>query len=387
MKRILIVLTLASMVLGLGAFACQSSELTSAKLYISQKNWDKAQEMLEKEVAKNPQADEGYFLLGHVLRQGGKTDAMLEAFDKSLAISKKFEEKIKNEKLAHWADSFNKGVGFYNKAAKATTKDSIQMHYNTAIEKFEDAIKCAPDSANSYQNLAFTFLNAGRQDEAIAPFKKLIELEGSSKSYVSLSELYLTKGNKLMDAYKAGGAAKDSVEAMKLYDENLALLEEAQAKYPEDSDLLVLLSNTYIAADKIAEAKETFAKGVKAEPDNKFYRYNYGVLLLGANDYEGAATQFEEALKIDPEYTNSMYNLAVTYVKWGSEMREALNADDDSKEYQEKYNLALPHLVKYLEEKPEEPAIWELLGKVYGNLGDNAKMEEAFKKADAYRGN
>jgi len=41
------------------AFQCSSTELTSAKLYIQQKNYDKALDVLQKEVAKNPKSDEG----------------------------------------------------------------------------------------------------------------------------------------------------------------------------------------------------------------------------------------------------------------------------------------------------------------------------------------
>jgi len=47
-------------------FDCSSTEMTSAKLYIQQKNYDKALESLQKEVAKNPQSAEGYYYLGYV---------------------------------------------------------------------------------------------------------------------------------------------------------------------------------------------------------------------------------------------------------------------------------------------------------------------------------
>ena len=79
-----------------------------------------------------------------------------------------------------------------------------------------------------------------------------------------------------------------------------------------------LLSNAYIAADKLDVAKDAFKEGVAKEPENKFYRYNYGSLLLNAQEYEAAAAQLEKAFEIDPDYENAIYNLAVTYVKWGA---------------------------------------------------------------------
>ena len=38
-------------------FQCSSTELTSAKLYIQQKNYEKAIDALQKEVQKNPKSD------------------------------------------------------------------------------------------------------------------------------------------------------------------------------------------------------------------------------------------------------------------------------------------------------------------------------------------
>ena len=72
-------------------FECSSTELTSAKLYIQQKNWEKALETLQADVAKNPKSDEGYYLMGTVYSEMDETDKMMEAFDKSLEISNKYE--------------------------------------------------------------------------------------------------------------------------------------------------------------------------------------------------------------------------------------------------------------------------------------------------------
>ena len=43
--------------LAVTGFECASTELTSAKVYIQQKNYSKAIESLQKEVAKNPLSD------------------------------------------------------------------------------------------------------------------------------------------------------------------------------------------------------------------------------------------------------------------------------------------------------------------------------------------
>ena len=159
-------------------FQCSSTELTSAKLYIQQKNYDKAIDALQKEVQKNPKSDEGYYLLGVVLGEKERYTEMVDAYSKSLAISNKFSENIVSSKKYFWANLFNRGVGYYQRGAKTADKDSVKLLYDKSIEAFNSAIEIEPDSADTYKNLAFVHMSAQDYDKAISPLEKLIEKEG-----------------------------------------------------------------------------------------------------------------------------------------------------------------------------------------------------------------
>jgi tetratricopeptide (TPR) repeat protein len=379
MKRVLSIILLFSIVLGFSAFQCSSTELTSAKLYIQQKNYEKAIEALKKDVEKNPKSDEGFYLLGYIQGEQGDIRDMLKNFAKSTEISNKFAKNIDESKKYHWADGFNKGVQIFNKASKFGDTDSAAVIFNQAIDKFNNAILCEPDSADTYKNLAFAYINMGDRDAAIEPYKKVVELTKAEDAYVQLADLYIQKGF----MQKESGNSDD---AMSNFNSGIKLLEEGKEVYPNSGDILLLLSNSYIAAGKLDVAKDAFKEGVTQEPENKFYRYNYGSLLLNAEEYEAAAVQLEKALEIDSEYENAIYNLAVTYVKWGAKMREEMEASqEESDEFKAKFESALPLLEKYLSVKEEEGAIWDLLGKVYANLGMAEKSKDAFEKADLYK--
>jgi len=375
MKKLFSLLMILSMVVGFSAFQCSSTELTSAKLYLQQKNYDKAVEALQTEVTKNPKSDEGFYLLGYVLGEQGNVKGMLENFTKSSAISNKFASSISESKKYHWAQGFNKGVALFNRASKAGGTDSANVFFQKAIDSFDSAIMCEPDSADAYKNLAFAYMNMGNQEAAIEPYQKVVKITKSGESYAQLGELLIQKGLKQTE-----GGDKDA--GMKTYDEAISVLEEGQKLHPADGNILLLLSNGYIAAGKLEVAKEAFKTGVEKEPDNKFYRYNYGSLLLNANEYAEAAEHLSKAVELDGDYENAIYNLAVTYVKWGASIREA---DPETEIFKGKYELALPLLEKYLTKNKEEGAIWDLLGKVYANLGMGDKSKEAFEKADMYR--
>lgn len=368
------------------AFQCSSTELTSAKLYIQQKNYDKALEALQNEVTKNPSSDEGYYLLGVVQGEKENYDEMVKAFDKSLSISDKFKSDIDNQKKYYWANLFNKGVAFYQRGNKSESEDSVKMFYDKSINAFENAVKIEPDSAATYKNLAFVYMSEGNNEKAIAPLEKIIEKENSLDGYKFLGQILYNKGTRLMNEYRSSNDPQDSVQALETFNKAITTLERGRKSYPNDADLLLYLSNSYIGANKIDVAKQAFKEGVEKEPENKYYRYNYGVLLLGDEDYPAAEEQFKKAIEIDPNYENAVYNLAVTYVKWGTKINDELKEDEDNAPVKEKYSQALPHLEKVVELKPDDAASWELLGKVYAYLNMTDDANNAFKKADEIRG-
>ena len=89
------------------------------------------------------------------------------------------------------------------------------------------------------------------------------------------------------------------------------------------------------------------------------------------------------SIEIDVEYTNAHYNLGVAYVKMGVALREkAVEEDSQDESYKEIFQSALAPLNKYLELKPDDTKVWEILGKVYANLGMTEESKEAFEKAD-----
>ncbi len=386
MKKALSILVLLSMVLGLSAFACASTELTSAKLYVQQKNYDKAIEALEKETTKNPKSDEGFYLLGYVYGEQGNLEAMVENFDKSLAVSNKFEKTITDYNQFQWQDNFNKGVGLFNRGTKVNSEDSSKMFYDKSVERFQNCTQILPDSVGAYQNMVYSLMNGGRDSELEVPLLKIIELNHSVDAYVDLSKVYSNQAIVLMNSFLEHKNIDDSIKAMAIYDIEIALLEEGQKLYPGDSKILAQLSNAYVDADRLDVAMETFQKGIENDPTNEVYRYNYGVLLLGAEDYEAAVEQFDKAIEIKEDYTSAYYNLGVSYLKWGADLQEvAIEADSEDVTYKEKFGMALAPLERYLEDNPEDASIWNYLGRVYANLGDTEKSQEAFDKADLYK--
>lgn len=384
-SKILLVVALFTGMIFSG-FQCSSTELTSARLYIQQKNFSKAIEVLKQDVEKNPKSDEGWFLLGHTYGEVGNVDSMILAYDKSLAISNKFETEINDSKNYYWANSFNNGVNLFKKANNTSDKDSAKVFYDKSIDAFDKAAMIQPDSADTYKNMAFVYMSSGRNELAIEPLRELVKLKKEIDGYRYLGEIYYTMGANKNSEYKVSGNVKDSLEAFEYIDKAIVVLEEGVAIYPNDGELTRILNASYIVNGRIQEALKSSKLLVESEPDNETYRYNYGVILLQTNDFTGAEEQFLKALEINPDYENAAYNLGLTYVKWGTQLKKKeeeteVYTDEDI----EKYRQALPYLENIVKKDDKNGEIWELLGKVYSILSMQDKAMDAFNKADQLR--
>jgi len=444
-------LVAAAVVCSVG-FQCGSTEMTSARLYIQRSDWDNAIRNLETELAKNPNNEEAWYLLGRV--KGEKTDfkGMNDAFDHALKIGQTYAKDIHDVRYNYWGKYINIGVESFNKA-----KDSAQ-YYDKAVAAFQTAIVINPDSAAAYKNLGFCYLSKNDMASALEALEKSFALsndhasgryvgeinyqlgqshrdkfetpenkieikiwmtpdevktklgEPTSKSTTKdkkiTNEKWVYADKKLTLSFEDGQLRsweengkkeekepkvyyKDYAErdsAMRYYDRAIDVLERVLKLDPHNADLIGLLSNVYIAANKGETALEVFKKGVEADPKNKFFHYNYGVLLLKDNQFENALGQFSAALAIDSTYESALYNLGVGYVNWGVRIRES--SPDPAKvetAYKEKFKLGLPYLERLTRMKPEDPEAWELVGKVYANLGKSKEATAVFEKADMLR--
>lgn len=178
-------------------------------------------------------------------------------------------------------------------------------------------------------------------------------------------------------------------EAVVEFKKGLAVLKPASELYPADASIMTVLTNCFIGANMTQQAADAFKMAAEKNPGNKDFQYNYGVILLQANKYPQAIAEFEKTLKIDPQYWNAIYNMGASYVNWGVQIQTnaSQNSDPDSlrKAVSAKFQLALPYLEKFSTYKPDDPNIWELLGKVYAYLNEIKKAQSAMQKADSLR--
>ncbi len=381
---ILAILAVAVVFFATTGFQCGSAETTSAKLYMQQKQWDKAEASLMKEVAKNDKDEEAWYLLGGVRLELKNYLGMSEAYTKALQLSDAHKAEINRNRLATWGSLFNEGVRLYNAGMEDSSK------YSTALDTFKVAIAMEPDSANTYYVAGLCAYAKKDYNTAISYLEGCVQRDPKSADAARLL------GNVHYQLAIQYANAKDETASQAEYSKAIPAFEKAYEAEPDSAINITNLIDVYDRTKNSDKALALTDGAVQKNPNNKFFRYAYGVFLLKQEKYPQSVEQFSKALELDPDYSDARYNLGVAYLNWGVAMRKAatdqVEADqkkagkgkqvkiDDS--FIGKFKLALPYLETSSEVRPDDAALWQQLGRLYAILNQPDKSKSAFEKAD-----
>ncbi len=361
-------------------FQCGSAETTSAKLYMQQKQWAKAEESLLKEVAKNDKDEEAWFLLGQVRYEAKNYTGMNEAFSKALGISDVHKAEIFRTRLAIWAQMYNDGVASYNKG-----KDE-PANFKKSIEEFDTAISMSPDSSGTYYVSALAFYAVKDYKGAQAKLETALQKKpdfGDAAHF--LGQIHYLLASEKLDA-------KDSVGARSEYAAAAIAFEQVYKTDPGNPENITNLIDVYERTKETKKALQLTREAAAKDPNNKVFAYAYGVFLLRQDSYAEAIEQFKKALAIDPNYLDAIYNLGVSNLNWGVSLKQAVDKKaegqkkgkevKDDMTYKEKFKAALPYLEKSAELRADDAALWQQLGRLYANLNMVEKSKAAFERLD-----
>lgn len=386
---LLVLVGMASM-----GFQCSSPNITSGKLYLQQyqssknkEKLEKAEEAFKKEIEQKPNSAEGYYWLGHVYVEKRDFAGLKEAWTEAQNMGGQSTGEIDKYRVSYWGQAFNHGANTFKKAQafqKAKQGERAKKLFGEAADAFDAAIALQPDSSakyNAYVYHAFALMGMDKMDAAREALKKQIAHNPTADAYSALGQLIVMEGNALKKEGKDGEAAAK-------YGEALTLLNRASADFPDNAELSNELLNTYIAADRVAEAVEKFQTYADMNADDASAQYAAGTAMLQINRFGDAAKYLQRSLELDPENANALYNLCVSYLRQGIEIRDADESTDPETKQQDYKSIirkAVPHMQKLLELQPDNAVNWDLAGRIYASIGMTKEAGEAYEKADELR--
>lgn len=416
MKKLLLVLWCGVAALAAATPAhAQSMEMTSAKLYIQQNDWDKAIHWLEEALKKKPENAEAHFLLAQGYGQKGRFADMIREFNATEQFDKKgkYTKDLKAYRQKYFAESFNAGVKAFN-----------EQDFDAAAEKFSTAGVLDPSQTASYQNLSVAYrqvenaIEAGEpcegcnatehewdaaatrcRDKATGAYTKFCCCQDAKDHlYTAIVGTYQTLIKMQPDSVAHYLALSDYYKSKKQLEQSAAVLSEAAQKSPNDIRLLAELAITYDYLGKSDEAFKMYEQALANKPDDKDLRYNYGRLYLLREDYDNAIAQFEKVVALAPDDFEANYNIGISHLKIGERIDKSMREMDEEAskkkqkpeaqkmegmkaEAKKHFETAVPYLEKAVAIKGEQSAVWFNLGVGYTRVGKVAKAEEAFAKA------
>ena len=341
----------------LAAFwGCQSPEMTSAKVYIQQKEYDQALIQLKKEIEKNPTNAEAYFLAGQLYGEMDSLDKMVEMFNKAEELDTSYRAEIIKWRRSKSAEAFNKGLKAWKR--KKDLEKSLKWTYM--------AIKIDSTNVNAYKNLGFLyqqkqmkFEQEGNKDSAQYYIDKRIEVyrkahfmdpddeelaailaalytaENMPPSSISILELYIGKAQNP----KVYSAAADAYDQLGQTEKALQMLTHMEKLDPNDAGVLFDIGVRYYNMEKYDEAAQYFDKVLKIKPDDVNALNNKGLALFNAGKLDEAEKIFVELVKKKPDVADYWSALAVTWAKMEKgkkattafDIQKALEAGDKDK--------------------------------------------------------
>ena len=312
---------------------CTSQEYTSAKLYIQQQEWEKAEEFLIKAVDAEPENPEIPYQLGYHIYGVQKKDweKMNQSFDRALTIdpNKKIlgQEKTVKEfvvlaRSQFWAEIYNRGVVEFNEYQAASSDSASNAAMKKAITTFEVSARIKPDEAQSYTMLSRCNHLAGNTDKSEDYILKAVALSPDDATVnVTAGQIFMQKQD---------------------FEAALPYVKKAVELEPSNTKSIRNLAQIYYDTGQLEESIQTYEIAIDKETDREVKAdlyFNLGILYNRVGDLEEAEYNFINALDENPDDIEAVMGMAQVFEtaeKWRKAekfYRELIAIDPDNPDH------------------------------------------------------
>jgi tetratricopeptide (TPR) repeat protein len=157
------------LLLSLQYFGCGGAELSSAKLYRQQRNYLKANDLLEQALKSDPTGDEVWSLYVTNLYDLKRYEKIAETIDTARLYAVKNRTQVEYVRRNTWVELYNGALNAYQQ-----NPDSKEQQ-DAAIGLLESARKVAPEQPETYELLGDVYYSAGDTAKYIATYEEALQ--------------------------------------------------------------------------------------------------------------------------------------------------------------------------------------------------------------------
>jgi len=284
-----------------------------------------------------------------------------------IIIFKKWEEQEVFSGLIQCANKlFNLAVEAYQEGEFKKSLDLYEPIYKVIELDKEAQLKSIKITTASILFNSYLAARAMKINELSKIYlQKLMDINSNKPSiYSSMSNIYLEEG--------------DNEKALEYISLGRKLFEADQGLINSEIDL-------YLKLEKSDELIEKLSNAIKQDPNNDIFYVVRGTCYQNNNEIEKAISDYNKALDINNNQTTALNNISSCYLLKAEPIIKKMNnlsLSQTSKfnklklELKTLYLKTLPFLEKYLELKPNDKQISNVLVEVYTKLGMYEKAME-----------
>lgn len=284
-----------------------------AKLYESNAEWDRCQEILQQALALGPQGRDAadlYFRLGEVTRnQSGDLDQAVGYWSQALQYDGSHPAAIKAvEDYAREKDDWNVVADMVTRREQVSTDPAEKLDLtleladlyskklgqpDAVVPLLERAVQSAPDDPRVLGPLADLYFASGRHGDASPIYERLADEAKKSRRMKEVAKY----------RQRLGGI----FEAQNETEKALAAYEEAFRVNPTDVQTMAGLGRIYFAAEDWEKARRVYRSMVlqNLDPDLGISKadvyYNLGTIHLKLGEDNKAKGMFQRGKELEPD--------------------------------------------------------------------------------------
>lgn len=333
-KTAILLMVVVFMVVG-----CSNKWVTSGKIALNGKRYDKAISDFNMALKENPENGEAHFYIASCYLEKEEYKKMLTHVEAAERLYLKGAKKLKEFRVEAWRKLFDAG-----------RENADARKWEASRDEFELAIQINPERYEAYTNAGFVWQHLDNNDSAFFYYTKAYEI---APDEITVLENYASLCFNIDKFDIAEG-----------------LYQKILIADPKNAASKARLGDIFGQKKEFQAAVDYYNQALELESDNCNLWFNLGILYFRElDDNDNAIRAFSRSADLCPDDANGHINLCVAYIEAGK-LDEAQNI-----------------LETFTEDFPGECAGWDLYFKVLMKKGLRKQAQEAFKKYEECSGN
>ena len=318
------------------AASCAPPEVTSAKLYMRNKDYANARASLEKAIELYPDNAEAHKIMADLEVSTQNWEAAKYHYDRAAQLSPTIARDVVRILEGYWTTNYNTAWTMISRG-----------DYESAEQPLRIATILLPERVSAWLNMGFIYGQMDRIDEAMEMYQKVLELEPDNLEVrVNMGIMYFNQQK---------------------YQECIDYLEPIIEDNMDNAGAVSALGFSYVSLGQRQKALDLYGRALELDSDNLDNQYNMAYLYLQEGDNINALPYLLRVIELNPFDADAFRQIGYTHT--------------DANEF----DKAFPYLEKASELDPNNPLVWNFLGIYYIQNGEIEKGTAAFQRAEMLR--